>query len=110
MFSAATSSEAKPTRPIRAELLAAKIDKIQNFEQPRLLEEFGQNPRLVSTLWFLQWVSHPSNYPGGLSKFAADLIDASTYRIGTKRMISPKSVGKESPKDEHEIFSERPHP
>src|ERR1700688_3839546 len=101
----------EPTRPIRPELLAAKMEKIENFEQPRLLDEFAQNPKLVRTLWFLQWVSQPSNYAGGLTKFSEDLIDASGDLIGTKRMMSlikAPGVGRYSLKDAVEIFCELP--
>jgi hypothetical protein len=79
-----------PIRPIRPEMLAAKIEQIQNYEQPHLLEEFGQEPQLVRVLWFLQYVSRPENYPGGLSKFSADLIASEQDLIGTRRsqMIS----------------------
>jgi hypothetical protein len=98
----------EPTRPIRPELLAAKIEKIENFEQPRLLMEFGQNPRLVKALWFLQWVSQPSNYAGGLSKFSEDLVDASRDRIGTERMVKVGPAERYSTKDAIAIFRELP--
>lgn len=98
----------EPTRPIRPELLAAKIEKIENFEQPRLLMEFGQNPRLVQALWFLQWVSQPSNYAGGLSKFSEDLVDASSDQIGTERMVKLGPAESYSVKDAIAIFRELP--
>jgi hypothetical protein len=77
----------KPTPPISPELLAEKIERIENFELPHLLEEFKSQPRLVRALWFLQWVSQPTNYPGGLSKFAGDLIQANVHRLGTPGML-----------------------
>jgi hypothetical protein len=75
-----------PIRPIQPELLAAKLEQIRNFQHPRLLEEFGENPKLAHALWFLQWVSHPSNFPGGLSRFAADFISEYAEEIGTRHM------------------------
>jgi hypothetical protein len=74
----------EPVQPIQPELLAAKFERIRNYEQPHLLEEFGKDSKLVSVLWFLQYVSRPENYPGGLSKFAADLIASEHDLIGTK--------------------------
>src|SRR5260370_38902288 len=74
--------------PIQPELLAAKIEKIQTFELPELLEQFGQEPQLVEALWFLQFVSQPSNYAGGLSRFARDFIASQERDIGTERMAT----------------------
>jgi len=68
--------------PIRPALVAAKLAKIRNFEDERLLEEFGAQPRLIEALWFLQFMSMPENNPGGLRKFAADLISDSIDLIG----------------------------
>ncbi len=73
-------------RPIRMELLVAKFEKIENFEQPRLLEELGQNPELAQALLFLQWVSQPRNFRGGLSRFTADFISECAEEIGTRHM------------------------
>ena len=98
----------EPVQPIRPELLAAKMEKIENFEQPRLLEEFTADARLVRALWFLQWVSQPQNYPGGLSKFAADLTDASVDLIGTAHMTNVRASDKFSRKDAIAIFRELP--
>lgn len=72
--------------PIRPELLAAKFEKVGNFEEPRLLDEFGSRPEFRQILCYLQHVSQPRNYAGGLSRFAADLIDASAEFIGTEAM------------------------
>jgi hypothetical protein len=74
------------TQPVRAELLAAKIDKLKNFELPRLFDEFAAEPRSIEALWFLQYVSCPQNYAGGLNRFAADLIDSEQNLIGTDHM------------------------
>lgn len=67
--------------PIRAEILASKIEKLQNFELPDLFDEFAAEPRLLRALWFLQFVSWPDNYPGGLTKFASDFIAKQPARI-----------------------------
>jgi hypothetical protein len=98
-----------PTRPIRPELLAAKMEKIENFEQPRLLEEFGANPRLMRALWFLQWVSQPSNYPGGLTKFSSDLIAASLDRIGTLLIMKLASRDRYAPREAARVLRDLPN-
>ena len=72
--------------PIRAEILASKIEKLENFELPELFDEFSAEPRLIRALWFLQFVSWPKNYTGGLTKFAADFIAASSDKLGTVHM------------------------
>jgi hypothetical protein len=101
-------SEATP--PIRPELLAAKIEKIENFEQPELLEEFAAEPRLVRALWFLQFVSHPENYAGGLSRFAHDLIAAQSEKVGTRHSVEANAhQGHYALADAIEIFRELPH-
>jgi AAA domain len=82
----------EPVQPIRPELLAAKIEKIQNFEYPELLEQFEKEPQLIRALWFLQFVSQPANYAGGLSRFALDFIAAQSHRIGTTRMLAAKTT------------------
>src|SRR5438046_1600964 len=95
--------------PIRPELLAAKFEKIENFEQPVLLDEFGQRPELPRLLYYLQHISQPRNYPGGLAKFAADLIAASPDLIGTPAMIkSNKTASRYSLDDAIAIVRELP--
>lgn len=78
--------------PIRPELLAAKIERIENFEEPKLLEEFGSRPQLVSALWYLQHVSQPRNYAGGLTKFAHDLVAHDPLALGTPQMLAASPV------------------
>ena len=73
-------------RPILPELVAAKLDKARNFENPAVLAEMEAEPRLGEMLWFLQWVSQPKNYPGGLARFAADLVDQSMDFLTTPTM------------------------
>jgi hypothetical protein len=75
------------TRPIRSELLAAKIEKILNFEQPHLFDELSADPRFAKTLLHLEHVSKPDNYAGGLSQFTSDFIDSSITAIGTATMV-----------------------
>lgn len=72
--------------PISAELVAAKLEKIANFGQPELMEEVLEEPRLPEVLWFLQFVSQPENYPGGLARFCHDFINESAAAIGTAAM------------------------
>lgn len=74
-------------QPILAESLAAKIEKLENFELPELFDEFAREPGLVRVLWFLQYVSWPRNYPGGLSRFAVDLIDSSHHHLGPRSLV-----------------------
>jgi hypothetical protein len=74
--------------PIHAEILASKIEKLENFELPDLFDEFVAEPRLIRVLWFLQFVSWPQNYPGGLTKFTADFIAACGDTLGTAHMAT----------------------
>jgi hypothetical protein len=94
--------------PIRTELLAAKIEKLENFELPELFDEFSEEPRLIRALWFLQWVSQPTNYAGGLSKFATELINASRDRVGTARMVKCGSADSYHLRHAVEVFGEFP--
>ena len=94
--------------PIRPELLAAKIEKLENFELPDLFDEFAAKPRLVRALWFLQWISHPSNYAGGLGRFAVDLIAASPDSIGTAHMLKVGAVDCYELRDAVKILRELP--
>lgn len=73
--------------PISAEVLAEKLENIANFEAPELLEEITTQPRLVELLWFLQFVSQPNNYAGGLCKFCDDFINEAAEEIGTSEML-----------------------
>lgn len=73
--------------PISAELVAAKLEQIANFELPKLMKELAEQPRLAEVLWFLQFVSQPDNYAGGLARFSHDFIDESAAaEIGTATM------------------------
>jgi hypothetical protein len=93
---------------IRPELLAAKIEKLENFELPAFFDELAEEPRLFRALWFLQWVSQPTNHAGGLTKFAAELIEANRDYIGTARMVKRGGLDSYELKDAVEIFGELP--
>lgn len=73
--------------PISAEVVAAKLEQIANFEQPILAEEIAEQPRLAELLWFLQFVSQPENYAGGLKKFCADFIEDAQQEVATAKMV-----------------------
>ncbi|HEY1768734.1 MAG TPA: AAA family ATPase [Chthoniobacterales bacterium] len=92
--------------PVRSELLAAKIEKLRNFESPELFDEFSAEPRLFSLLWFLEYVSKPGNYAGGLTKFAGDCISASADLIGTPTMIRLGKVSSYRAEDAVAIMKE----
>lgn len=78
--------------PIRPELLASKLEKIENFELPRLFDDCIARPEVPRLLCYLQHVSQPRNYAGGLARFAADLIDASAEYLGTNAMHTAAAV------------------
>lgn len=68
---------------IELEKLAIKLASIRNYEYPALLQAIVERPRLTELLCFLQ---HMSTLPGGLDKFAQDLIGSFLERIGTAKM------------------------
>src|ERR1043166_3761338 len=97
-------------QPIRPEILASKIEKIRNFEYPELLDQLSQEPQLVRAMWFLQWVSQPDNYAGGLSRFTADFVAAQFNQIGTAHMAKAKPHGDQyTLSDAIEILRELPY-
>jgi hypothetical protein len=67
-------------------LIAAKLDAVRNFLFPEVQEDIEKAPRLVQTLWFLQWLSVPENYAGGLARFAHDLIQKYADKIGPESL------------------------
>lgn len=79
--------------PIRPELLAAKLEEIENFEQPHLVDELIARPELPRLLCYLQHVSQPRHYAGGLTKFAAELIADSAAFIGSVAMRAELRAG-----------------
>ncbi len=80
--------------PIRSELLAAKIEKLLNFELPELFDEFTEEPRFIRALWFLEYVSKPDNYPGGLTRFAEDFCHSCREQVGTAAMVAADASGR----------------
>ena len=79
-------SNDRGNRPIRPELIAEKLFRIRNFEHEEIFDEIQNQPRYVEALWFLQWVSNPENYPGGMNRFVIDLLMESDALIGTREM------------------------
>jgi hypothetical protein len=75
---------------IRPEVVANKLAAIRNHEYPELYREIRENPEYLEMLWFLQAMSME---PGGLVKFAKDLITQFPDHIGTKTMLQ---IGKPS--------------
>ena len=75
-------SDPSGNQPIRAKMLAEKLASVRNFEHEDVLDQITAEPRLVEALWFLQWVSRPENYAGGLRKFAVEFSEASKDLIG----------------------------
>ena len=54
--------------------IAEKLEYVRNFLLPDVAAEIEKQPRIVEALWFLQFVSMPENYAGGIAKFTDDLI------------------------------------
>lgn len=67
--------------------IADKLYAVMNFQIPGVLQEIEKEPRLVEALWFLQWVSIPENYSGGLGKFAADFVAKYRNEIGPESLL-----------------------
>ena len=61
-----------PSLPICPLVVAEKLRAIRQLEFPALAEQIESCPRLVEMLWFIQWKSHQ---PGGLPKFARELVE-----------------------------------
>lgn len=78
--------ETRDYPPIRPERVAVKLQRIRNFEYDKITEEMIAQPRLAEMLWFLAFVSRSENYPGGLRKFARDLVAQSGDLLGTRTM------------------------
>ena len=72
-------------RTICPELLAAKIQRLRNLEEPELAARLEQQPRTVHALWFLQEMSHQ---PGGLDKLAGTLSESFPEQFATKAMLA----------------------
>jgi len=72
----------KTIETINPLLIAEKFDAVRNFLLPEVQEDIEREPRLVQALWFLQWLSVPENYAGGIARFAHDLIEEYSNKIG----------------------------
>lgn len=96
------------TKPaaIQSEKLALKLAEIRNLEVPKLAEQLQRQPRLTELLWFVQW---KSTQPGGLFKFAAELVKQFPERFTTKTLAGAKG-SKLSYQEKRAIFNELPDP
>jgi hypothetical protein len=94
--------------PVNPLLLAEKLRRAQDFELPDLAAELCEQPRLREALWFIQWASRSENYPGGLRRFAAKLIDDSQDWIGSDLMIAHPVGAVLSQKEVEEIILAMP--
>lgn len=72
-----------PESVINPELVAAKLARADNLEDPRLAKQIESNPRLVELLWFIQWRSFQ---PGGLDAMVNDLLAGYPDRFVTEAM------------------------
>lgn len=77
----------KRMRVIDPCLVAAKLEAVRNFILPEIEEEILADGRFTDAMWFLQWVSMPENYAGGLSKFTSDFIDECVEKIGPRSLV-----------------------
>lgn len=78
---------------IRPEIIAGKLLQIRNGE-PSLAEQIQRQPRLVEMLWFVQF---KSMQPGGLEKFAEQMIEKLPERFMSKGQLEagpPKDNGR----------------
>jgi hypothetical protein len=78
---------------IPPETIAAKLAAAANLSEPAFAALITKEPRLVELLWFLQWTSMQ---PGGLEKFADDVVEQFAPRFGPaflhqdSQTLSPK--------------------
>ena len=72
-----------PSLPICPLVVAEKLRAIRQLEFPALAEEIEARPRLVEMLWFIQWKAHQ---PGGLPKFARELVEEMPEWFATDAM------------------------
>lgn len=90
---------------VRPERLADKLRAVRNFEESVISDAVEKQPRIPEMLWFIQW---KSMQPGGLSRFAEELIQSFPDRIGTETLIK---VGNRALtlKDKRTIYEEIPN-
>lgn len=94
--------------PINPLLLSWKVRDVRNFELPQIAKELRDEPRLIEVAFFLQWVSEPQNYPGGLARFTADFIEENLSQIGTATIRRCADKGSFTPKDADQAMAELP--
>jgi hypothetical protein len=68
---------------IRPEVLARTLSCVRRLSLPQMLKAIEQQPRFVEALWFIQW---QSMLPGGVEKFAGELLGFMAPRKATKSM------------------------
>jgi hypothetical protein len=68
-----------PKSAISPLAIAQKLAAAHNLTEPVFAEKIRKEPRLVELLWFLQWTS---TQPGGLDKFAQDVIAECAPQFG----------------------------
>ncbi len=68
-----------PRSAISPLTIAEKLAAAANLTEPALAEQIRKEPRLVELLWFLQWAS---TQPGGLEKFALDVVQEFAPHFG----------------------------
>ncbi|MFZ4777166.1 MAG: AAA family ATPase [Terrimicrobiaceae bacterium] len=73
-------------------LIAEKLDLVRNFLLPEVQADLESEPRLVKAIWFLQWISMPENYAGGINRFALDLIERYSSKIGPETIQSDSKM------------------
>jgi hypothetical protein len=64
----------------------------RNFKTPKFAEQAREFPRLMELLWFLQW---QSMQPGGLQKFASQVVQDFTPEFGPACLHSGKPLSAE---------------
>lgn len=72
--------------------VAAKLDAIRNFLLPHVAAEIQTEPRLVEALHFLQWISIPENYAGGLARFSQDLVARFADEVGPEVLLEARGA------------------
>lgn len=96
----------KGRAPIRPELLAAKLAAMRNHQNPELLRQVNDRPKLIELLWFLQF---KSIQPGGLVKFCEEMVEAMPERFGTGTLRANANGRPLSVQAKVEIFCEMRH-
>jgi hypothetical protein len=76
-----------PNTPIQMLQLARKLARARNYEDEAFFDATEREPKLPELLCWIEWMSQPDNYPGGLRKFAKDLIAESPDLLGSPTML-----------------------